>query len=342
MDTQQILDNLTTGIVLVDEQLAVRYINSAAESLLGFSRSKCLGLVLPALLAPPKALDSQRFSEALRSGQGFIDTDCQLGQNQVEMAVSRLSETPPLLVIELTPIDQLKRLSAEAFQQVQQQASQEILRGLAHEIKNPLGGLRGATQLLAQELNANQREYTDLILAQVDRLTQLVDRLLGPKTEPRRVRTNIHQVLERVRHLVTMQKPDQVSINRDYDPSLPDLAIDPDQIEQALLNMVQNAVQALAGNGQVTLRSRVVSGVTLQGARYRMVARIDVEDNGPGVPDKLKDTLFYPLVTGRADGSGMGLAIAQSLTALHGGRIELESAPGHTVFSLYLPMEETA
>ncbi|WP_419181022.1 nitrogen regulation protein NR(II) [Gallaecimonas kandeliae] len=339
LDKQQVLDNLTTGVVLVDEQLRVRYLNTATESLLGVSRLKSQGHPLEELLGDRLTLG--RFQETLDSGQGFIDADCELGPVHVELAVSILDGEARFLIIELTPIDQLKRLSQDAFHQVQQQASQEILRGLAHEIKNPLGGLRGAAQLLALELTASQREYTDLILAQVDRLTQLVDRLLGPKQGPQRSPVNIHQILERVRTLVGLQKPEGVKLVRDYDPSLPDMALDVGQIEQALLNVVQNAVQALGSSGTVILRSRVASGVTLQGSRHRMVARIDIEDDGPGVPDKLKDTLFYPLVTGRADGSGMGLAIAQSLVALHGGRIELESRPGRTLFSLFLPMEES-
>ncbi|EKE73054.1 nitrogen regulation protein NR(II) [Gallaecimonas xiamenensis] len=339
MDKQQVLDNLITGVVVVDAALNVAYLNTAAESLLGVSRVKSQGQGLDCLFGERPGLG--RFVETLATGQGFIDADCDLGQVHVELAVSVLESDARYLIIELTPIDQLKRLSQDAFHQVQQQASQEILRGLAHEIKNPLGGLRGAAQLLALELTAAQREYTDLILAQVDRLTALVDRLLGPKTGPQRSLVNIHQVLERVRTLVSLQAPEGIRILRDYDPSLPDMALDPGQIEQALLNVVQNAVQALGSQGQVVLRSRVASGVTLQGSRHRMVARIDIEDDGPGVPDKLKDTLFYPLVTGRADGSGMGLAIAQSLVALHGGRIELDSKPGRTLFTLFLPMEDS-
>ncbi|WP_417361449.1 nitrogen regulation protein NR(II) [Gallaecimonas pentaromativorans] len=338
MEKQQVLDNLLTGVLVVDEAMKVTYLNTSAESLLGVSRVKSQGQPLAHLLG--EYLSMSRFEEILATGQGFIDADCNLGQVHVELAVSVLEGDSRRLVIELTPIDQLKRLSQDAFHQVQQQASQEILRGLAHEIKNPLGGLRGAAQLLSLELTAEQREYTDLIMAQVDRLTDLVDRLLGPKTGPQRSLINIHQVLERVRTLVCLQVPEGIRILRDYDPSLPDMALDGAQIEQAVLNILQNAAQALGESGQIILRSRVASGVTLQGSRHRMVARIDIEDNGPGVPEKLKDTLFYPLVTGRADGSGMGLAIAQSLVALHGGRIELDSQPGRTLFTLYLPMEE--
>ncbi|WP_115720352.1 nitrogen regulation protein NR(II) [Gallaecimonas mangrovi] len=340
MEKQQVLDNLLTGVVVVDDQLLVTYLNTAAESLLSVSRAKSLGQPLAALMGDYRGIE--RFIETRKTGQGFIDADCNLGQVHVELAVTVMEGKPRHLVIELTPIDQLKRISQDAFHQVQQQASQEILRGLAHEIKNPLGGLRGAAQLLSLELTASQREYTDLIMAQVDRLTELVDRLLGPKAGPQRKVINIHQVLERVRTLVGLQITDNIKLLRDYDPSLPDMALDGAQIEQAVLNILQNAVQALGRDGQVILRSRVASGITLQGNRHRMVARIDVEDNGPGVPDKLKDTLFYPLVTGRADGSGMGLAIAQSLVALHGGRIELDSQPGRTIFSLYLPMEDIA
>ncbi|WP_341502332.1 nitrogen regulation protein NR(II) [Gallaecimonas sp. GXIMD4217] len=338
METQQVLDNLLTGVIVLDRQLQVLYVNGAAESLLGLSRQRLQDQPLPELLAG--RLDPARLQQVLASGQGFIDTDCNLGTLDLELSVSLLDGAPKRLLLELTPIDQLKRLSLEAFQAIQQQASQELVRGLAHEIKNPLGGMRGAAQLLALELPAEQKEYTDLILGQVDRLAALVDRLLGPRQAPRRVRQNLHQILEKVVQLVRLEAPKGIELVRDYDPSLPEPICDGDQLQQAVLNIMQNAVQALGSQGRIRLRSRVESGVTLQGVRHKLAARIDIEDNGPGIPAPIRETLFYPLVTGRPEGSGLGLSISQSLISLHGGRIEVDSRPGLTRFSIYLPLED--
>ena len=216
------------------------------------------------------------------------------------------------------------------------------MRGLAHEIKNPLGGLRGAAQLLSKALpDPALTEYTKVIIEQADRLRNLVDRLLGPQQPGMHVTESIHKVAERVVALVSMELPENVTLIRDYDPSLPELLHDPDQIEQVLLNIVRNALQALgAEGGEIILRTRTAFQLTLHGVRYRLAARIDVEDNGPGIPSHLQDTLFYPMVSGREGGTGLGLSIARNLIDQHSGKIEFTSWPGHTEFSVYLPIRK--
>ncbi|MFL7909423.1 nitrogen regulation protein NR(II), partial [Escherichia coli] len=218
--------------------------------------------------------------------------------------------------------DNQRRLSQEQLQHAQQVAARDLVRGLAHEIKNPLGGLRGAAQLLSKALpDPSLLEYTKVIIEQADRLRNLVDRLLGPQLPGTRVTESIHKVAERVVTLVSMELPDNVRLIRDYDPSLPELAHDPDQIEQVLLNIVRNALQALGPEGgEIILRTRTAFQLTLHGERYRLAARIDVEDNGPGIPPHLQDTLFYPMVSGREGGTGLGLSIARNLIDQHSGK----------------------
>lgn len=239
-------------------------------------------------------------------------------------------------------MDNQRRLSQEQLQHAQQVAARDLVRGLAHEIKNPLGGLRGAAQLLAKALpDPALTEYTKVIIEQADRLRNLVDRLLGPQRPGQHITQSIHQVAERVCQLVSLEMPDNVTLVRDYDPSLPEMAHDPDQIEQVLLNITRNALQALGeAGGTITLRTRTAFQITLHGTRYRLAARIDVEDDGPGVPAQLQDTLFYPMVSGREGGTGLGLSIARNLIDQHCGKIEFNSWPGHTEFSVYLPIRQ--
>jgi two-component system nitrogen regulation sensor histidine kinase GlnL len=215
--------------------------------------------------------------------------------------------------------------------------SRLMIKQLAHEIKNPLGGLRGAAQLLERQLNdASMREYTSIIISEADRLKVLVDSLLGPGHTPHKERINVHELIQHVRQLLSADAPD-VDITRDYDPSLPLLELDRNQIIQALLNLGRNAMQAMQKSGRLILRTRALTSVSIGTRRHRLVASIQFEDNGPGVPAHLQDTLFYPFVTGRTEGTGLGLAIAQDLVSRHGGLIEFESRPGRTVFTLLIP-----
>jgi two-component system nitrogen regulation sensor histidine kinase GlnL len=216
-----------------------------------------------------------------------------------------------------------------------------MIRQLAHEIKNPLGGLRGAAQLLARELHdATLHEYTGVIIGEADRLTALVDSIAGPGRPPLRSLVNVHELCEHVFHLLRAEARSSVLVERDYDPSLPSAMLDRNQIIQALLNVARNALQALGERGRVTLRTRALSNVTIGLVRHKLVGSLQVEDNGPGVPEELRASIFYPLVTGRANGTGLGLAVAQDLVTRHGGLIEFESEPGRTLFTLLLPLSE--
>ncbi len=215
-----------------------------------------------------------------------------------------------------------------------------MIRGLAHEIKNPLGGLRGAAQLLERELPDPQlTEYTKIIIDEADRLQNLLNRMLGPNTLPNLRETNIHHVLERVRSLVLAEAPPGIEITRDYDPSIPNLNADSDQLIQAALNLVRNAVQALGQHGSIILRTRAQRQITIGHERHRLVLTLEVIDNGPGIPQEIQERIFYPMVTGHANGTGLGFSIAQSLINRHGGLIECTSEPGNTIFRILLPLE---
>jgi len=222
----------------------------------------------------------------------------------------------------------------------QQHANRELVRNLAHEIKNPLGGIRGAAQLLERELERAQLiEYTQVIIGEADRLQQLVNRLLAPNRLPSYRATNIHEVLLRVRSLILAEYRDGLRVDTDFDISIPELEADPEQLLQAVLNIVRNAAEALRGHGTIKLRTRIARGRTLARRRHRLVLELQIEDNGPGVPESIRDRIFFPLVSGREGGSGLGLTIAQTFVAQHHGAIECDSVPGRTVFTILLPVE---
>lgn len=339
----QILNSLITSILLLDNDLAVHYANPAAQQLLAQSSRKLFGTPLPELLGY-FSLNVELMRENLYAGQGFTDNEVTLVVNGRAHILSLTAQRLPeeTILMELAPMDNQRRLSQEQLQHAQQVAARGLVRGLAHEIKNPLGGLRGAAQLLAKALpDPALTEYTKVIIEQADRLRNLVDRLLGPQQPGMHVTQSIHQVCERVFKLVSLEMPDNVTLVRDYDPSLPALNHDPDQMEQVLLNITRNSLQALGEEGgTITLRTRTTFQLTLHGVRYRLVARIDIEDDGPGIPAQLQDTLFYPMVSGREGGTGLGLSIARSLIDQNSGKIEFNSWPGHTKFSVYLPIRQ--
>ncbi|TNV19165.1 nitrogen regulation protein NR(II) [Buttiauxella sp. B2] len=342
-DAGQILNSLINSILLVDDELAVHYANPAAQQLLAQSSRKLYGTPLPELLSY-FSLNIGLMQESLTAGQGFTDNEVTLVIDSRSHILSLTAQRLPegYILMEMAPMDNQRRLSQEQLQHAQQIAARDLVRGLAHEIKNPLGGLRGAAQLLAKALpDPSLTEYTKVIIEQADRLRNLVDRLLGPQQPGMHVTESIHKVTERVMKLVSMELPANVTLVRDYDPSLPELAHDPDQIEQILLNIVRNALQALGSDGgEIVLRTRTAFQLTLHGTRYRLAARIDVEDNGPGIPAHLQDTLFYPMVSGREGGTGLGLSIARNLIDQHLGKIEFNSWPGHTEFSVFLPIRK--
>lgn len=347
---QLLLDNLNTVVVLLDEDLAITYLNPAAEALLTTSAHRLLGSAIAPLFADSKTRVAT-FREALYNGNPFTERKVKLTLPDLREITVDYSATPvigedqTLLLLELQPIDRTLRIDREEALISANHTSRNLIRGLAHEIKNPLGGIRGASQLLAQELDRSDlREYTDIILGETERLRHLVDRLLGPSSLPRFASLNIHEVTERVASLIRAETGGKLPIIRDYDPSIPEILGDWENLVQAVLNLARNAMQALStagkiGNGgSVTLRTRVLNNFTIGKVYHRMICQLAVIDNGPGVPEEINDRIFYPMVSGRAEGTGLGLSIAQSAIHLHQGLIECESEPGHTQFSIYLPL----
>ena len=339
-------DDLSTAVLVTDSRLSLLGLNSSAEVLLGLSRERIIGHDLGQWLKLDRNL-----ATCLRSAL-TLDQPITLRARQMEplraepfladVVITPLHGSggePGQLLFELTAIDRHERITREEQLQNQQAITRAVTRGLAHEIKNPLGGLRGAAQLLASELDdPGLQEYTRIIIREADRLRGLVDRMLGPNNLPRRATVNLHEVLEHVRGLVSVQLPPGLSIRGDYDPSIPDVQADRDMLIQAVLNLVQNAVEALEEEGEITLVSRVLRQYTISGHRHRLVARLSVRDNGPGIPEEIRERIFFPLVTGRAAGTGLGLPIAQSLIQLHEGLIECRSRPGATSFDILLPI----
>lgn len=352
-----ILDGLTTAIVTLDHGLRVSYLNTAAESLFSVGRRHVQGQALP-LAIPHLAEHAVRLRRALDTGTGFIEREMKLrragedpathGVLTVDCNVTPIQLSGPSLVIELLPLDRHLRISRDEAMFAQHQASRELIRGLAHEIKNPLGGIRGAAQLLEREFpDTEHREYTRVIIREVDRLQNLVNRLLGPSRLPQKAMVNVHEVLEHVRQLIEAEGHGSLRVQRDYDPSIPEIWGDREQLIQATLNIARNALQALSGDDRpdrpmLVLRTRMRRQFTISGVRHKLVVQIDVEDNGPGIPQALIEKIFFPMVTTRADGTGLGLPIAQYLIHSHAGLVECESRLGATVFSIFLPLEHAA
>lgn len=340
------LELLATAVLLQDGARRVVYANPAAENLFELSRRKFTGRTLGELFEASSALEAA-IDKAIRSGASYTEQELELvppGRATLHLActVSPIDEGDAALLLEFRHIDQQLKIAREERRLEQQQANRELIRSLAHEIKNPLGGIRGAAQLLEGELDRPTLvEYTQVIITEADRLRALVNRLLGPHRAPVYRALNVHEVLVRVKGVVQAEFP-ALPIVCDFDSSLPELDADHEQLMQAALNVVRNAAQALAASPMaapaIRLVTRVARGVTLARRRHRLAVRIDVEDNGPGVPDAIRDRIFFPLVSGREGGSGLGLTIAQTLITQHGGTIECASVPGHTVFTLLLPL----
>ncbi len=343
-----LLNSLNIGILTVDHQLQLTYINSAAESLMRVSSARALGHSIREILQNSAELESVAY-DAIQSGQPYTRHRAELllfdGQSlTVDYTVTPTSDGEwPSLVIELYAMDRYLRIDRGEALRGHQEATRQMIRGLAHEIKNPLGGIKGSAQLLARELNdPHYTEYTDIIVTETDRLTTLVDRLLGPKTAPKPVMKNIHELLERVRILIELESASSFRIDRDYDPSIPEIELDPELMIQVFLNIARNAMQSLTEIKQPALRfkTRTERQFTIGTRLHRIVTRVDIIDNGPGIPLSLKDQLFFPMISGRPDGTGLGLSFAQSIVQKHQGLIEFESEPGRTQFSIILPMEQ--
>ena len=321
-------------------------LNVAAENLLGISEQRARGESLQRLVGDDPALANILY-RVLESGAYYAvelrlpPTEVNEAERLVDCRVSPFDCDEAALLVEMTDVTRRAQITRENALLIQHGAGRRMIRQLAHEIKNPLGGIRGAAQLLERQLpDKEMREYTDVVISETDRLAGLVDRLLGPGGPPNKQPHNVHELIEYVARLVVAEDERSLHIHRDYDPGLPLISVDRDQMVQALLNIVRNAAIALEGQGTITLRTRAITSFTIGHIRHRVVASIEIEDDGPGIPTDLKDSIFYPLVTSRESGTGLGLPAAQELVSRHGGMIEFESRPGRTVFLVRLPINE--
>jgi two-component system nitrogen regulation sensor histidine kinase GlnL len=333
------LELLATAVVALDDEFVVRYANPAAENLLATGARSLIGQPFLQLFSEKedleKTLIEARSTHWDYSAQNI--TYIRIGHEPLPLAcvVARIEAQGLALIAELRPIEQQLRMAREERLVFEQQANRELIRNLAHEIKNPLGGLRGSAQLLERELDKPElREYTQVIIKEADRLQSLMDRMLTPHRVPKIERVSIHEVMEHVRSLVKAEFG--IELERDYDPSLPELDADREQLIQAVLNIARNAAQA--GSRHIVLRTRSVRQITILKQRYKLALELQVVDDGPGVPLEIQDRIFNPLVSGREGGTGLGLSLAQTLVQYHQGVIEFESGPGRTIFRILLPL----
>ncbi len=341
-----VLDSLSSGVILLDRNLLIVGLNPAAENILGISQRRARGESLLRLLDDdPELRDilsrvsatGDHYANELRLGPNEVQAD----ERIVDCRVSPFDSAPASLLVELTDVTRRSKISRENALLIQHGAGRQMIRQLAHEIKNPLGGIRGSAQLLARQLDDEElTEYTDVVISETDRLANLVDTLLGPGGAPNKQPLNVHELLEYVVRIIEAEDRRSLHIVRDYDPGLPSIELDRDQMVQAFLNLVRNAAAALDGQGTITLRSRAVTNFTIGDTRHRVIASIEIQDDGPGIPTDLQDTVFYPLVTGNPHGTGLGLPAAQELLSRHGGLIEFESRPGRTVFFVRIPLDQ--
>ncbi|MDP2027226.1 nitrogen regulation protein NR(II) [Sulfuriferula sp.] len=335
------LELLATAVLVLDRARVLLYINPAAENMLGLSSSQAAGMTLDSIFVHAAPLHAA-LNYAVTHNASFTEHELSLETSskrvQVSGTVSPLDSHDMGYIVEFHAMDQQLKIARDERMLLQQQANRELIRNLAHEIKNPLGGIRGAAQLLEHELPKETREYTQVIIHESDRLQSLMDRLLTPHRMPQISAVNIVEVLERVRSLVLAETPHGLLIRRDYDTSIPEITGDREQLIQATLNIVRNAVQALQGKGEITLRTRIARQVTLTMKRYPLAVEIQIIDNGPGIPDSVRERIFYPLVSAREGGSGLGLTLAQTFVHQHHGTIEVDSRPGRTCFSLLIPL----
>ena len=347
---QRILDGLNSTILLFGADLRLRYINPAGEMLFEVSARHLTGLHFDALF--------NSASCSTKDVLNVLNTVHPITQHEVavtllkykditvDMSISPMldSSDDPEILLECHQIDHLLRISQDEKRAEDQQATKQILRGLAHEIKNPLGGLRGSAQLLQRQLgDENLKEYTRVIIDEADRLSTLVDRMVGPSKIPQTCNANIHEILEHVRQLILADTDHEIYIQRDYDPSIPDMLLDPGQVIQSIINITRNAIQAISEqqhntSGIIVYRTRVLRNFTIGSIRHRLALQLEIEDNGPGIPSDLLKKIFFPMVTGRATGTGLGLSIAQSIIQQHHGLLECKSKPNATIFTINLPI----
>jgi len=350
--TNHILENLNTVVILLSSDLRILYINPSAEMFFSLSLDRMYNRPASTIFYHENVF--KKLDHSIQSGRTFTEREISLQIQQQESIVD-LNITPLIsgssnktkeVLLEITPQDRHLRISREEMLFSQQQVSRELLRSMAHEVKNPLGGIRGAAQLLEQELESGLKEYTQVIIDEADRLKTLVDRMSGPKTKANKEWINIHSVTERVRTLMSTDSELSVPIYFDYDPSIPDIYADSEQLIQAILNLLKNAAQAITESKQclekkITIKTRVKRHYTIGSTYYPLILKLDIIDTGPGIKNSLLEHIFMPLITGRATGTGLGLSIAQSLLSQNKGLIECKSEPGNTVFTVLLPITKS-
>ena len=348
----RILDTLSASILCLDSETCVSYANATAEVLFECSAAKLIGRPFDSLLSRLEAssiltqlkLNSIDLTEheatiTLANGKSICaDYSIYPLYDQAPNDSAQQRE----LLIEIRPLERQAQFAQEELNQIQKQASQLLARGLAHEINNPLGGIRGAAQLLQKEFdNPDWDEYTEVIINEVDRLQALTQKMLGRESRIERIPVNILEVLEHIRKIILAAEPERITIRRDYDPSIPELMADADMLIQAFLNLARNAVQAIDDKGTIIFKTRIGRQFTIGKTLHPLVVQVDISDSGRGISEELSETIFLPMITDKADGSGLGLPIAQEIISRHGGTIHLHSTESGTTFSAILPLEPT-
>jgi len=343
----RILDTLNSSILCLDSERCITYVNAAGEMLFESSASSLVGRSFDSLLSQVEAssildklkLESIAFTEheaviTLASGKAIT----------ANYSIYPFEGDPSdgELVLEIRQLEHQAQFAQDELNQLQKQATQQLARGLAHEINNPLGGIRGAAQLLQRALDRPEwNEYTEIILSEVDRLQSLTGKMLVPGNKMQRKPVNILEVLEHIRKIIQAAEPDRITVERDYDPSIPEIMADRDMLIQAFLNIARNAVQAIDGSGMVIFKTRVGRQYTIGQVTHPLVVQVDITDSGRGIPQDLGETIFLPMITDKPEGSGLGLPIAQEIISRHGGTIHLHSSDAGTTLSTILPMEKT-
>jgi len=345
LDADHLLDHLITAVVVTDFNCRITHINQAAEQILGVSKNRGQGEALQNVIDIDED-DRASIDACTKDRRPFTKRQAQIHTTQRQMLNLDFTVSPvqigdqDLLIIEFTELDRMMRINQEESQLAAHDTARQLSRGLAHEIKNPLGGLRGAAQLLHRELHNNElKEYTSVITEEADRLRNLVDRMLGPNQLPIFAPMNVHEALERVITLLSAESAGKIRIIKDYDPSLPTVIGDLEQLIQAVLNISRNAMQALleasTKDPEICIRTRIQHRHTIDTIQHSLVCRIDILDNGPGIPEDILDEIFYPMISGRSSGTGLGLPISQSIINTHKGMIEYKSEPGRKEFSIF-------
>ncbi len=343
-----VMEQLSIGIVVFNEKNVLIYINNAAEELLDISERKATGIRAERLFRSAGFNIDKALKRCRQLGSKITEHLVSIGgpigiKRNISLSVTPIStgsENSEGILVEMVDFNHYLQIDNDEKLLSQNELATDMLRGLAHEIKNPLGGIRGAAQLLSKELNGQFKDYIHVIIEEADRLRTLVDRMLGSSELPNHEDINIHVIMERVRQLVGAEVSEKIVIQTDYDPSIPEIKADRDQLIQALLNVVINATQAVHSGGTIILKTRIQRNFAIGEEIYKLAVKIDVIDNGPGIAKDMQTKIFYPMVTGRIDGTGLGLSIAQTNVQRHNGIIEVASEPGMTVFSTILPLEK--